>query len=217
MDAFDPQIGQVRGFANLTFLGVTTPSGEFGANGMACSAPSWRRPHNGNPTSMIDVVRSLFPEQTILFIIERDVNRNVVVYTLDKTRANVRVFWLMIPSTAPLYTHDAPLPSEIDLGSVHTEDLTAVENRLAYGVNVLNDGGDGLALAVKAIGEERVYVDTFSGVASVTIADTTMELRRVFISTEARSWMPYPKTVEVHVECAPPGSEDLVVTYHYAV
>ena len=222
MEQFDPQVGAVRGFANLNFLGVTTSGGEYTALGEPCVSPSWRRPHNGNPPNMIDVVRSLFPDQSVLFIVERDVNRNVVVYTLDKTRANVRVYWLMIPSSAPFYTHDSPHTEEIDLGNIHTEDLTAIENRLAYGVTMhSNAAPETLCVSVKAIGEERMFVDTYTGVASVVIAENQLELRRVFISTEPRSWMPYPKTVEVHVEVAAPSSEpeaaDVVVTYHYAV
>lgn len=222
MDQFDPQVGAVRGFANLTFLGVTTSGGEYTSQGESCASPSWRRPHNGNPPNMIDVVRSLFPDQTVLFIVERDVNRNVVVYTLDKTRANVHVFWVMIPSSAPFYTHDSAHTQEIDLGNIHTEDLTAIENRMAYGVTLQHNtaSGDSLCMSVKAIGEERIFVNTYTGVASVVIAENALELRRVFISTEPRSWMPYPKTVEVHVEVAAPSGDsetDVVVMYHYAV
>lgn len=218
MDPFDPQIGQVRGFANLSFLGVTTSGGEYNAVGEACASPAWRRPHNGNPPNMVDVVRALFPDQTILFLVERDINRNAVVYTLDKTRSKVVVYWLMIPSSAPFYTHDFPNSQEVDLGQIHTEDLTAIENRLAYGVVMHQTGSDQLCMSVKAIGEERIFIDTYTGVASIIIADNSMELRRVFISTEARSWMPYPKTVEVHVECATAAQEESVtVTYHYAV
>ena len=52
----------------------------------------------------------------LLFLIERDINKNVVVYALDQ--GEVHVFWVMVP----------------DRGDMYTEELTTLEKMYAYGI-----------------------------------------------------------------------------------
>ena len=133
------------GLSGMNLLGLTCGGKEYPTNDSA----NWRRNSNGNPENMLQLVRNLFPEEEILFIIQRDFNRNVLVYKtafgeddeLDVSKL-VEAFWLII---------DNPV-SESNLGDVHTENLTLLERNLAYGATVGTDE-NGYFITIKALGE----------------------------------------------------------------
>lgn len=130
-----------------------------------------------------------------LFVVERSVNANVVVYEADRApggvvdpKRPVRGHWVM-------WAEDG-----------HREELNAIERRLAYGVDVLGTGaGGGVEIAVRALRERPIEVRTGEEcpTARMPIAGRPAVLRRVFVQI-ARGGFFLPKVayVELHGEDA---------------
>jgi hypothetical protein len=128
-----------------------------------------------------------------LFVVERSVNANVVVYeavrapggVVDPKRP-VLGYWLM-------WAEDG-----------RREELNAIERRLAYGVDVLGSGeGGGVEIAVRALRDRRIDVRTAEAcpTARMPIQGRTAALRRVFVQV-VRGGFLLPKVayVELHGE-----------------
>jgi hypothetical protein len=96
------------GLNSMHLMGVTDADGVFRGNREA--AETLRRESNGNPMNMLDAVRRILGDD-VLFVIQRSVNRNVVVYRLKRDAGEqvdpadpVEVFWLMIPASTQIST-----------------------------------------------------------------------------------------------------------------
>jgi hypothetical protein len=202
---------QHRTLDDMQLLGITVNGADYQrdsrTNQLAQTAlPPWRCTSNGNPPDMLSVARELFESETILFIVERDTNRNVVMYTLSE--GDIVPRWLMTPAPPVHYDSNTPLPAdaEIDLGDVHTESLTALEAAFGYGVRVErgSSSADKTGLLVQALSGQRITLDSRDGEAVATIQmvrDTEpLILRRIMIHTEPRPLAPWPKVVEIHLE-----------------
>ena len=183
----------------------------------------WRHGGNGNPRNMLDVVQSLLPDLNIVFLVERDFNRNIVLYCVNEIspgvvdRSNpITVMWLMI-AAPPSPTNNE---SEVDLGDVYTEDLTTLERTLAYGVSnvsVLNNTE--FSVRIRAVNGEDITIKYNSKdnawEAFIVMQKTYMYLDRFRIFTEPRKFAPWPKTVELHVDARLMAGS--AITYHFAV
>lgn len=217
----EQESGDSSSFSKLKWLGVTSNGHEYVFNGKQLepareNCGPWRHGTNGNPAAMRDVVHTLLPDCHAAFVVERDVNRNVVVYAVNEasgrvdTTQPVSAFWLMIPAAV----------SADDLGEVYTEDLTKVEQTLAYGVSQHRVQPDGTLLVnVRALNGEPItlYKDATdaSWRARVSMQGGVLNVHKFMIFTEARKWAPWPKTVELHVLGTAQGGTP--VTYHFEV
>lgn len=216
---------------SLKYLGNTFGGREFifnpkstDLNGKLVPTESgpWRHSGNGNPRNMLEVVQSLLPDLNIVFLVERDFNRNIVLYCVNESspgvvdrRDPITVMWLMI-SAAPPVTADG----ELDLGDVYTEDLTTLERNLAYGVSdtcVISDTH--LTVRIRAVNGEDISIHYSSSEktweAGITMGKTYLYLDRFRIFTEPRKFAPWPKTVELHVDARLTAGN--AITYHYEV
>lgn len=204
-------------FSNLKWMGVTTGGKEYTANPRTrqleqVECGPWRHASNGNPANLCGVIQSLLVDNHVLFVVERDVNRNVVVYSLEEGDGKKRVtpFWLMIPAPR----------STTDLGDVYTEDLTRVETNLAYGVQQRVNTDASITLSVRAINGLPIQVKpdkTGRYVAHMSMNGGEVVVKRFMIFTEPRRWSPWPKTVELHVETHTPDSVASPIMYHFEV
>ncbi len=182
----------------------------------------WRLCYNGNPRGMVDVVEEVLPPDThVLFIVQRDVNRNVVVYAYDEARRSVRSFWFIVPPSAlrsPARRETDPgEDEEVDVGEAYTEELTLVEQNVAYGaINGVN--GRDNEFSVRPLKTHVFRMERREGkwVAVGTFEGKEMIVREVFICTEASAWLPWPSATECHVVATPSLSAQSV-TYHYSV
>lgn len=204
-------------FSKLKWLGVTTGNKEYRVNSqtrkleLAPECGPWRHASNGNPPNLSGVVQALLPDHHVLFVVERDINRNVVVYSLDEGESSKTVtpFWLMIPAPR----------SSLDLGDVYTEDLTRVESNLAYGIEQRAHADDSITLSVRAISGLPIQVKRDargSYAAHMSMNGGEVLVKRFMIFTEPRRWAPWPRTVELHVEAQDPESSQSI-TYHFEV
>jgi len=215
------------GLASMTYLGVTSNGHEYPNPSVPNS--TWRKDGNQNPNNMFDIIRSLF-DDNVLFVIERDINRNVVVYKLNVRPdgsvdpANpIEVFWLMIPVAAPTGPEsdddsgddEDEDEDEVDLGDVYTEDLTQMERTLAYGVQTEVRNGNRV-MFVKALRGEPITVKrTETGwKGCMTIAGVEMSIERILISTEPRAWGLWPTITEAHMHMRENNGRLNVYHYH---
>lgn len=213
--------------AVLTFKGVTfnhtryvvTSSGLKPIEHASEGAP-WRLCYNGNPRGMLRVIKEALPAGTnVLFIVQRDLNRNVAVYAYDEHRAAVHAFWFMIPAGARRASarldEDREEDEEVDVGDATTEELTFVEQSMAYGVTPLTPGN---VFRIRALeGRDMTVVRAGNEWAASTVVEgKSMLLREVFICTEASTWRPWPTTTECHLTCVE-TADKAPVTYHYSV
>lgn len=204
-------------FSNLKWMGVTMGGKEYTANPRTrqlelVECGPWRHASNGNPANVCSVIQSLVEDTHVLFVVERDVNRNVVVYSLEEGggKKTVTPFWLMIPAPR----------STTDLGDVYTEDLTCVETNLAYGVQQRVNTDASITLSVRAINGLPIQIKpdkTGSYAAHISMHGGELIVKRFMIFTEPRRWSPWPKTVELHVETHTPDSAASPITYHFEV
>jgi hypothetical protein len=214
--------GDNTSFSKLKWLGVSSGGQEYVFNGKQLEGARdncgpWRHATNGNPLAMRDVVQTLLPDCHAAFVVERDLNRNVAVYAVNEVEGGeveathpMSTFWLMIPAAV----------STEDLGEVYTEDLTKVEQTLAYGVSQHRIDPDGtLTVNVRALNGEpiTVYRDATdaSWRARVNVQGGTLNVHKFMIFTEPRRWAPWPKTVELHVHGTTQGGTP--ITYHFEV
>lgn len=184
-------------------------------------AGPWQHGGNGNPRNMLEAVQALLPDMHIVFLVERDFNRNIVLYCVNESSPGVvdrsnamTVMWLMI-SAPPQAAGE-----ELDLGDVYTEDLTALERTLAYGVtNVSVSSDNQFTVRVRAVNGEDITVKYNSGErvweAMIRMSNTFLYLDRFRIFTEPRKFAPWPKTVELHVDAR--LAAGTTITYHFQV
>jgi hypothetical protein len=210
--------------ANLTLLGVTIDGAHFKQRNdgslVPDPAPAWQPVRNGNPPNMLDVTRSLMEDhhRRVLFILERDTNRNVVLYLHDSSTL-VSPLWLMIPGAPVHYNSDEPLSDdvEIELGDVYVEEMTPLESTIGYGVRTDERRQH---VYVQALKKQPIYVREVDGEwhAFIQIADGAplMILRRISIVTEPRPFAPWPRVVGMHIEAQQTLSGPLIV-YRYGV
>lgn len=216
----------IGGLGSMRYLGVTSQGVDY-PNPQLPNA-TWRRDNNGNPSNMLSLVRSVILDDTVLFLIERDLNRNVVVYRAninedtgapDATNP-VTVFWLMIPGTPSKVDQVAENSDEedddeeLDMGDMYTEDLNTVEKTVAYGVDSRVVGGK-VKLYVKALRGESITLEKQDGTwhGTMNMAGESMRIERVLVSTEPRTWGMWPTITESHMELREPTGR--LNTYHY--
>lgn len=200
---------------SLKWLGVTVGGKEYGVQdgALKLNHNPWRHGGNGNPPSMLDVVRSLLPHFHIVFLAERDINRNVAVYCVQESAPGVAdvnkpmmAFWLMIPH--PRDTND--------LGDVYTEDLTTMEDSLAYGLCNWRCSDNVITTHVRAVSGQSITVrhDGEKWQAMIEMNSTPLVLHKFMIYTAPGKWTLWPRTHELHVEAEKEGRG---ISYHFAV
>jgi hypothetical protein len=152
----------------------------------------------------------------VLFVIERDVNSNVVVYGLPVTgdvgatlaTPPTRVFWLMAPVAG------AP--------TMHTEELTLFERLYAYGIDPVLTQSSLPAkevLRVKALGDDDLitvqqHPDDGKFYATVRLFNRDVILRRIFICTEPGMLFGHT-TTEMHLEVLESPRATSTTTYYF--
>lgn len=202
----------------------------------------WQKSRNENPLKGFfrGVKRLVFNKCELLFIIERDLNRNVVIYGLNKSEAGVIelptvAFWLMIPGQQSIPERitnpDADANNDTDSESTdaetcefpsqtHTEGLTFLEKTLAYGIAKTDESDIAdEVIFIKALENQPIYVrrdDQGRFYASVIINGAAMCLRRIFICTDPEASI-LSSTKEVHVEVSETLRSHSSVTYYYRV
>ena len=199
--------GVSYGLSEMNFLGVSCNNHEYPYGNTA----NWRRDSNGNSEDVLHVVKELFPDDEILFVIERDFNRNILVYKtafdendeLDLSKI-VDVFWLMV---------DAPV-SPTNLGRVHIEELSILERSLAYGVEA-NKDEIGYYIKIRALNEPiRVFYEADELHAGLAVKGNMMTLERVMIYTTPRA-LCWPLTTQLDFNFMD-GETKSKCTYHYS-
>ena len=230
----------------MVFLGLQTANEVFVTRGDGSSEllsephrgpVPWRQKQNGNPSNLYSSVKEVLGAVNVLFIVERDLNRNVVVYAVDTESpliipppVQTHVFWLMIPAAAPVAGWSVPRdddssdsdsdpPAASNLGEVYTEDLTIVERRYAYGLTSRNITYTEEEIFIKALDKQpirvRIHADG-SYYATIQIGGTDMVLNRIFICTEPGALL-WPKTTEVHLEVRLTFDAPTTLTYFFRV
>lgn len=103
----------------------------------------------------------------LLLLIERDINKNVVVYALDQ--GEVHVFWVMIPAGADMYT----------------EELTTLEKMYAYGIREVTPDN---YLYIEALPQEplRIHPENGRFVVSLMVNGRETVVRRISLVTDGR-------------------------------
>lgn len=217
------------GLQTMRLLGVSTTTNN---GNIEDSGWRWSPFKHQNKCDMYSAARALFGN-TVLFVIERDINKNVVLYkavpspTSQQNTVNVEAFWLMIPpittelsdkenSDQSDSSEDDDDDDAVNLGNVHTEDLTLLERTLAYGLTCTQLENGGVRMFCKALRGEPIDVvqDDDGWHARVRIQGELHYLQRVLVSTEERSWGLWPKTTEVHMQCVQLPHKNRL-TYHY--
>lgn len=130
-----------------------------------------------------------------LFVVERSVNANVVVYEVARDPGGV------VDPKRPVHGHWVMWAED-----GHREELNAIERRLAYGIDVLGAGAGGaFEIAVRALRERPIEVRAAEEcpTARMPISGRPAVLRRVFVQI-ARGGFLLPKVayVELHGEDA---------------
>jgi len=124
-----------------------------------------------------------------LFVVERSLNANVVVYELRRApggavdaKQPVRGHWIMFGEDG------------------RREELNALEKRLAYGIDVLETVPDGAVIAVRALRDRRIEVGTSGACPSATtlIQGRPALLRRVFVQLGSGGLIPSVSYVVLH-------------------
>lgn len=221
----DDEREQHKTLENMVLLGVTMNGVDYVRNTdtnqlLPTVQPPWRPARNGNPPDMLTVARALLESEPILFVVERDTNRNVVLYTLRDE--DVLPVWLMIPNPPVHYDSEMPLDAdtEIDLGDVHTETLTPLEAAFGYGVHRGVQRGANMTLFVQALKEQPIVVrkvdNEWHAFIQITADSAPLILRRIMIHTEPRPLAPWPKVVEIHLEVQQEPNSDSI-WYRYGV
>ena len=159
-------------------------------------------------------VQSVFSTSfRVLFVIERDMNSNVVVYGLpaagDGSSAvpPTRVFWLMAAAAG---------------GAPHTEELTLLERRYAYGIDPVLTQCSLPAkevLRVKALGDDDLitvqrHADDGEYYAMLRLYNRDVILRRIYICTEPGMLFGHT-TTELHLEVVESPRATSSTTYYF--
>lgn len=182
---------QVRHVNDLILLGHTTPDGGC----TRTTSRSWCTCDNGNPVDMLTFIRDFIgKDETVLFILERDVNRNVVLYRFDEDTMSVDASWLLIPEDADLTQTTIAMVDE----ELVQEDLSSVEQHI-YGTGALNAADMRFNLAA--------LVDM-----PLHVRQNAMGQWRVYIELEAREWI--LQRINVHTD---KGLVPVVTEIHFDV
>jgi hypothetical protein len=130
-----------------------------------------------------------------LFVVERSVNANVVVYEAVRAPGGV------VDPKRPVHGHWRMWAEDGRM-----EELNALEKRLAYGIDVLGTGaGGGVEIAVRALRDRRIEVRTAEEcpTARMSIQGQPAVLRRVFVQVARGAFfLPKVSYVELHGEVA---------------
>lgn len=193
-----------------TGLSSLTRLGHVGVDGapVRLTGRVWKTGGNGNPDSMLDTVRGyLGTQDSTLFIIERDVNRNVCHYQVNLTASGgvdpvtpVAVEWFMVAEDTDTDNLD---PFEYDMGGespVHTEQLNMIE-RTVYGVGAPSP----TQFTVNALRGEMFNLRRRGDgwCACVTIDGVEWVLHRVMLHTSIG--FTGPRVDEVHLDVESPS------------
>jgi hypothetical protein len=175
---------------------------------------------------MLTLVRNLMGGDTrddgdddpVLFIVERDLNRNVVMYRPGNAEL-VQPSWLLVPEEADLDNITVEMVDE----QLVEEDLTKLE-QLGYGVKRLSGEGAASRFYMAALpdtpltlfqtqeGKRRVWVE---------IEGKRWILQRVMLHTRPRALGWFPTVTEVHLEVEmmteSGAGSGMVAQFYYAV
>ena len=236
----------VSGFSAMTFLGSTNFAGIFEGTE---SNRNILMNGNRNPFNMLNKVRSLLGND-VVFIIERNFNRNVVVYKIRRmtngqidTENPLEVFWLIVSETGNTETSsgsefvesgDDSDNSEDDdsinilFSNYQTEELTQIEQTMAYGVTntpvVLGE----FRVSIRALNGQFIYIrenpnglwsgsifwEPVSLTAGVGLLPPMerLTLERIMACTVKRQWL-WPTVVQLHVQTKAGQNRDLVLHF----
>jgi len=212
-----------RSIASMRLMGASTSSGEGNKNVLFVAADGggvlvpaaaagsplpWRT--GGGDDALHCVQRAFEHDVRVLFVIERDINSNVVVYGLPGPglAPPTRVFWLMAATaTAP----------------THTEELTLLERRYAYGIETVSSSSSSPTatevLRVKALGDDdlitvRPHADDGEYYAMLRLFGRDVILRRIYVCTEPGLLFGHT-TTEMHVEVLESPRAETTTTYYF--
>ena len=164
---------------------------------------SWCTCDNGNPAHMLDFVRDFMgPTDDILFILERDLNRNIVIYRpsfiadgeVDRETL-ARASWLLVPREADLDHTTIAMADE----ELVEEDLTVLEKR-AYAVTVLNP--DNFIFSVAALPDTPLVLTQDPNgkwCVRIEIDSQWWTLQRIMVHTTPSVFM-FPAVSEIHLD-----------------
>jgi hypothetical protein len=212
MNFFTPHTG---GLSSLELLGHTDERGATVQTGRR-----WASDDNGNPEDMAYFVKSFLGTQdTTLFIVERNINRNVCHYQANLNsdgetlyvHAPVKPSWLMIGAELEL---DSMTEQDVDEGVLYEEPLSGVEP-MVYGMTFL----DSTHFELKAIpGEtftlEQNPVDSCWR-ALLTIQGHAWVVERIYLHT-TKSALGFPSVQEVHIDVTHPDKDADKRSFYYS-
>jgi len=173
---------------------------------------SWSMNDNGNPSHMLQFVRD-FISDDVLFTIERDFNRNVILMSpsLDATGNlnTVKASWFMVPS-------DVDIECEETHGSLYEEELTKLEY-MGYGVTNVVPNTPSFCVAALPDTPLNLVRDpvTQKWRVCITIENVTWMLQRILLYTKPRALGMFPSVTELHLEVA--DASGAVAQFYYAV
>ena len=163
---------------------------------------SWCTCDNGNPAHMLDFVRDFMgADDEILFILERDINRNVVVYrpsftaTGDLDRNSMaRASWLLVPREADLEHTTISMADE----ELVEEDLSVLE-KYAYAVTVLDE----FTFALAALPDTPLVLTRNTNgkwCVRIEIESQWWTLQRILVHTTPMAFNMFPAVSEIHFD-----------------
>jgi hypothetical protein len=122
-----------------------------------------------------DALASVVPASSRLFIIERSTNANLVCYDANLTKEGaldpvkpVTAYWVMNAQDG------------------HREDLTRLEQRVAYGFTIDRDSGGNWVLTSKALGSQPLLItvsESGEPRAETEINGHRIWLKKIFVQT----------------------------------
>ena len=182
------------GLAALERLGSIDSSGSVHR---VPGARAWSTADNGNPDNMLEFVRDVLGEHdTVMFTIERDLNRNVMIYrpNFEGDAAPARPGWLMVPADADL---DNTTIDMVD-NQLKEEDITGIE-QLGYGVKSSGPS----SFSIRALPDTVVHMfetDDQQWRVRVEVDGTLRVLQRIVLFVTTRFGLPGVREVHVEVE-----------------
>jgi hypothetical protein len=210
------------GLNSLHKLGSTDVNGVSRRTG----SRSWSVADNGNPDDMVTFVRNFMgQDDDVLFIVERDFNRNVVIYrpcfVHDGTELNTSKVaggsWLIVPDDVDL---DNMTEEVVD--DLVEEDLTKLEH-LGYGVKKMSGGEGELKFSIAALPDTPLtlfkHVDEEGSEVwrvSIEIEEHRWIVRRIMLHTKPRALGLFPSVTEVHLEVEDYGAHGMVAQFYYS-
>jgi len=182
------------GLSALNYLGCVDTEGEIHYE----TDRQWAVADNGNPENILEITRGVLGENdTLMFIIERDFNRNVCYYKANTDaggREQVLPNWLIIPRDIDM--HNLSIEEVED--ELKEENLTMVET-YAYGTKNIDTN----QFMVNALKGEQLSIfkdDEGNYRASIFIRGTPWVLNRIMIHTKSVAMGLYPAVSEIHLD-----------------